>query len=195
MEMANVHSLRPGSFWFSARADADAATVRSAARLVASGVCVVTVGSGETRAGMTAVSVSLISTEPAALLVCLNRASADYRAFTQSSAFAVNVLGGDQREIAHQFTGNSEVTAIRRDECRWLPLADGLSCLADCAAVFDCELEETIVRGDTAMVIMRVRRAAVGSVSDALVRWRGVYDQLGWSRDEISRAVGLAPGR
>ncbi len=195
MEMANVHSLRPGSFWFSARADADAATVRSAARLVASGVCVVTVGSGETRAGMTAVSVSLISTEPAALLVCLNRASADYRAFTQSSAFAVNVLGGDQREIAQQFTGNSEVTAIRRDECRWLPLADGLSCLADCAAVFDCELEETIVRGDTAMVIMRVRRAAVGSVSDALVRWRGVYDQLGWSRDEISRAVGLMPGR
>jgi len=59
--------------------------------------------------------------------------------------------------------------------------------------VFECETEEIIERHANAMVIGRVRRAAIGNGSGALVRWRGVYDQLGWSQDEIARAVGLRP--
>ena len=60
--------------------------------------------------------------------------------------------------------------------------------------MFECEAEETIERHGGAIVVARVRRALIGGGSGALVRWRGVYDQLGWSQDEISRAVGLAPG-
>jgi hypothetical protein len=37
-----------------------------------------------------------------------------------------------------------------------------------------------------------VRRQGGGG---ALVYWRGDYDQLGWSQDEMSNAVGLAAGR
>ena len=60
--------------------------------------------------------------------------------------------------------------------------------------MFECEPEETIERRAGAIIVARVRRALIGGASGALIRWRGVYDQLGWSRDEISRAVGLAPG-
>ena len=43
-----------------------------------------------------------------------------------------------------------------------------------------------------AIVIGRVRRVLVGDGSGALIRWRGAYDQVGWSKDEIARAVGLS---
>ena len=192
MGSTNVHCLRPPSAQ-SARATADDATILAAARQVASGVSVVTVGAGEERAGLTAVSVSLLSADPAALLVCVNRARPGYSAFARSRRFAVNVLGGDQREIAHHFTGFRDASdAGRFDIGRWLLLADGLSCLADCAAVFECEIEEIMDRHANAVVIGRVRRALTGGGS-ALVRWRGVYDQLGWSQNEILRAVGLRP--
>jgi flavin reductase (DIM6/NTAB) family NADH-FMN oxidoreductase RutF len=168
---------------------AEEAAIRAAARHLATGVAVVTWDAGDLRAGLTATSVSLLSAEPATLLVALGRPPAA-NAFAQSGRFAVNVLGGDQREIAEQFAGFDHTTG----EVRWLALADDLPCLADCAAVFECEAEETIERHGGAIVVARVRSALIGGGSGALVRWRGVYDQLGWSRDEISRAVGLAPG-
>ena len=107
----------------------------------------------------------------------------------------MNVLGGDQREIAERFAG---LAADKPGESsfagRWQPFAAGLACLADCAAALACETEDIIERHDSAIVIGRVRFAVVGSGSGALVRWRGVYDQLGWSQHEIMRAVGLRPG-
>jgi flavin reductase (DIM6/NTAB) family NADH-FMN oxidoreductase RutF len=193
MGSTNIHCL-PSRPFPPALARADEAMIRIAARQVASGVSVITVGSGEASAGLTALSVSLLSADPATLVLCLNRASAGYAAFTRSSRFAVNVLGGDQREIAEHFAspgveGGSGSFGIGR----WLQLAADLSCFADCAAVFECDIEEILERHANAIVIGRVRRALMGGGSGALVRWRGVYDQLGWTQSEILRAVGLRP--
>ena len=191
MDSTNVHRLPSRSSLPTGQADA--ATIRAAARQVASGVGVITVASGEGRAGLTALSLSLLSADPPALVLCVPGAAASYPVLARSSRFAVNVQGGDQREIAEQFSGLAGATDRSFDVGRWLPLADGLAGLADCAAVFECETEEIIERHANAMVIGRVLRAAIGNGSGALVRWRGVYDQLGWSQDEIARAVGLRP--
>ena len=192
MGSTNIRSL-PSQSCLHAPIQADDATIRAAARQVASSVSVVTLGSGSARAGLTALSVSLLSADPATLVLCVKRASAGYAAFARSSRFAVNILGGDQREIAEHFVGSAdELIGGSFDVGRWLPLAEGLDCLADCAAVFECEIEEIMERGANAIVIGRVRRALIGGGS-ALVRWRGSYDQLGWSQNEILRAVGLRP--
>ena len=193
MGLANVRSLRPG-FFEPPRVAADDGAIWAAARQVATGVAVVTWGAGEARAGLTAASVSLLSAEPATFLVTLNRAAGPCPALARWGRFALNVLGGDQREIAEHFAGFADTAGAGPFQAgRWLTLADDLSCLADCAAVFECEAEETIERHGRTIVFASVRRAVIGAGSGALVRWRGVYDQLGWSRDEISRAVGLAP--
>jgi flavin reductase (DIM6/NTAB) family NADH-FMN oxidoreductase RutF len=185
--------MHPVSFQ-TAGVEAEEAAIRAAARQLATGVAVVTWGVGEARAGLTAASVSLLSSDPATLLVALRRPSAASAPFAASRRFAVNVLGGDQRDIAEHFAGFADPAGAARFEVGgWLALADDLSCLADCAAVFECEAEETIERAVGSIVVARVRRALIGGGSGALVRWRGVYDKLGWSRDEISRAVGLAP--
>ena len=172
----------------------DEATIRAAARLVASAVSVISVGAGETLAGLTALSVSLMSIDPPTLVLCVHRAARGYAALARSSRFAVNVLGGDQREIAEHFAGRADEAGGSPFDGRWQPFADGLSRLAECAAALECEREDIIERRADAIVIGRVRRAVVGSGSGALVRWRGVYDQLGWSQHEIMRAVGLQPG-
>jgi hypothetical protein len=46
---------------------------------------------------------------------------------------------------------------------RWLQLAGDLSCFADCAAVFECDIEEILERPANAIVIGRVRSALMGA--------------------------------
>jgi len=57
----------------------------------------------------------------------------------------------------------------------------------------DCAVEEIIERHTHAIVIGRVKDIAVSDGAGALVYWRGGFDQLGWSQEELSRAVGLTP--
>ncbi len=175
-------------------AEATEKTFRDAMRQLAGGVCVVTVGAHEERTGLTATSVTSLCADPPTLLVCVNRESSSYQALTRCGVFAVNVLAADQREVAERFGGGSALKGSQRYQGgRWLVLATGVRCLADAAAVFECEVDERIERHTHAIVIGRVRHVLVGTGSGALVRWRGAYDQVGWSADEISRAIGLSP--
>jgi flavin reductase (DIM6/NTAB) family NADH-FMN oxidoreductase RutF len=168
---------------------------RDAMRQLARSVCLITLGSGEERTGLTAMSVSSLSAEPPTLIVCVNRASPSYPALTRLGVFAVNVLSADQREFAERFASGSSLGREERyQDGRWLTLPSGAHCLADSNAVFDCEVEEQIERHDHAIVIGRVRSVLAGGGSGALVHWRGAYDQVGWSGEEIARAIGLSPG-
>ncbi len=174
--------------------EAREATFREAMLRLPSGVSILTVGAGPERTGLTATSVTPLSAEPPTLLVCIDRAAANYAALMGSEAFAVNVLAADQRELAELFVhGAGFPEAEGAQDGRWLVLPSGTSCLADSVAVFDCTIEERIERHAHAIVIGRVRRALTGGASGALVLWRGAYDQVGWSADEISRAIGLSP--
>jgi len=175
-------------------AEATEKTFREAMRQLAGGVSVVTVGAHEERTGLIATSVTSLCADPPTLLVCVKRDSSSYQALTRFGFFAVNVLAADQREVAERFGGRSALKGSQRYRGgRWLVLPSGVCRLADAAAVFECEVEECIERHTHAIVIGRVRHVLVGSGSGALVRWRGAYDQVGWSTDEISRAIGLSP--
>ena len=165
---------------------------REAMRQLASGVCLLTSGSGDERSGLIATSVSSLSADPPTLLVCVDRASSSYGALQSYGEFAVSVLGADQREIADRFAAGSSLRgADRFRDWRWRVLPGGACYLAGSVAVFDCEALERIERHAHAIVIGHVRRVLIGDGSGALVRWRGLYDQVGWSRDEIAQAVGL----
>jgi flavin reductase (DIM6/NTAB) family NADH-FMN oxidoreductase RutF len=170
-------------------------TFRDAMRQLARSVCLITLGSGDERTGLTATSVSSLSAEPPTLLVCVDRASPSYPVLTRLGVFAVNVLSADQREFAERFASGSDLSrAERYRDGRWLALPSGAHCLADSIAVFGCDIEERIERHAHAIVIGRVRCVLAGGGSGALVHWRGTYDQVGWSDEEVARAIGLSPG-
>jgi flavin reductase (DIM6/NTAB) family NADH-FMN oxidoreductase RutF len=163
-------------------------------RQLASGISVVTHGAGEHRTGLTATSVSSLSAEPPTLIVCVNRSASLYQQLGSGDLFGVSVLGAEHAEIAERFAGRSGLNRAERfREGRWISTHDGVSLLADAIAAFECETEEIIERHSHAIVIGRVRLATHKSADNALLYWRGAYDSIGWSADEISRAIGVTP--
>jgi flavin reductase (DIM6/NTAB) family NADH-FMN oxidoreductase RutF len=167
---------------------------REAMRHLPAGVCVISVGAGAERSGMTATSVSSLSIEPPTLLVSVNRSSSSYGALTRHPAFGVNVLAAGHHAVADAFAGrDGEQGGNRYAAGRWITLSSGVRVLRDAVAAFDCEVEERIERHTHAIVIGRVRGLIAPGGPSALLYWRGQYDQLGWTEEEISRAVGLRP--
>ena len=174
---------------------APADAFRTAMRHLVSGVSLITHGEGRAKTGMTATSVSSLSSEPPTLLVCVNRNASIYRGLKPGEGFGISVLSADQSEAADAFAGRTGLQGAERfRHGRWLTTRDGVDLLAGALATFDCEVEETIERHTHAIVIGRVRQAFAGESGGALLYWRGAYDQLGWRADEVSRAVGLTPG-
>jgi flavin reductase (DIM6/NTAB) family NADH-FMN oxidoreductase RutF len=170
------------------------AIFKDAMRHMPSGVCVVTCGAGDERTGMTANSVSSLSVDPPTMLVSVNRASSSYPALARSRVFGVNVLASEHRDVANRFAGrDGEQGAERYAGRRWFTLNSGVWLLSGAVAAFDCEVEEVIERHTHAIVIGRVVGLVVPGGPSALVYWRGDYDQLGWSHEEVSRAIGLTP--
>jgi len=174
--------------------EADGDAFRAAMRQLASGICLITQNVNGGPAGMTATAVASLSLDPPTLIVCVNRAASIYPGLTPGAAFGVSVLGGDHREFADRFAGRTgENGAERFREGRWRIAPNGAPLLADALAALACEVEEIVERNTHAIVIGRVRHAAAASGGGALLYWRGVYDQLGWSDDELARATGRSP--
>jgi len=175
-------------------AEASESTFRDAMRQLARGVAIVTFGAGGDRAGFTATSVTSLSSDPPSLIACIHVGSSSYSALRRSFAFAVSLLAADQQEYAEHFAGRSGLQGSNRYQGGpWRLLPSGVFCLASSIAAFDCEIEDRIEKHTHALLIGRVRHIFRGTGSGALVYWRGGYDQVGWSDDQIARATGLSP--
>jgi flavin reductase (DIM6/NTAB) family NADH-FMN oxidoreductase RutF len=149
---------------------------RSAMRWLASGVSVVTAGTGEERTGMTVASLASLSVEPPSLLVCVNRASSTWPVLQRHWSFAVNILRASHRGIAERFSGRESLKgAARYTGADWTTLASGSPILSDALAAIDCEIEEVLERHSHAIVIGRVLAVHLGEATEALTYWRGDY--------------------
>jgi flavin reductase (DIM6/NTAB) family NADH-FMN oxidoreductase RutF len=167
---------------------------REAMRHLPGGVSVISVGRGESRTGLTATSVSSLSLDPPTILVSINRSSSSFPVLLEHRSFGVNVLSAGHRDVADRFAGRDGAQGVQRYEgARWLTLSTGTPLLEDAVVALDCEVEELIERHSHAIVIGRVQGVRLNGGPSALVYWRGEYDQLGWTQEEISRAVGLVP--
>jgi flavin reductase (DIM6/NTAB) family NADH-FMN oxidoreductase RutF len=174
--------------------DADPEAFRLAMRQLASGVSIVTLGEGDARNGLTATSVSSLSADPPTLIVCVNRSASLYPRLTKGERIGVSVLAAEHSEYADAFAGRAALKGSDRfRDGRWATTAGGVSILVDAIAAFECEIDELVERGSHAIVIGRVLTAHARPACGALIYWRGAYDQVGWSADQISRAVGVTP--
>jgi flavin reductase (DIM6/NTAB) family NADH-FMN oxidoreductase RutF len=169
-----------------------AASFRLAMRQLASGVCLVTHGAGAARTGLTATSVSSLSLDPPTLIVCVNKSASLFSQLRRGDAFGVSVLGAQHAEFADRFAGRAGLKGAERfAEGDWLETPAGVNLLADALAGLECEAEEVIERHTHAILIGRVTSAAPHPSEGALLYWRGGYDRIGWSAEEVSRAIGL----
>lgn len=165
---------------------------RQAMRQLAGGVSVITVGEGADRTGLTATSVTSLSTEPPTLIVCIDRASSSWPLLEKYGHFGVNFLGEEHREIADRFAGRGGVKgAARYDGAEWETIASGAPILRNAHAAIDCEVEETILRHSHAIIIGRVLAARTSEGQHPLVYWRGGYGQF---RGLPTGSIGIRSG-
>ena len=82
---------------------ADGRAFRRCLGQFATGVTVMTAQHADARAGMVVNSFAALSLEPPLVLWSIRRASGSLPVFTQAGHFAVNVLAGDQMEVANLF--------------------------------------------------------------------------------------------
>jgi flavin reductase (DIM6/NTAB) family NADH-FMN oxidoreductase RutF len=157
-------------------------------------VSVVTFQRGADWFGVTATSVSFLSVEPPTLLISFDCAARLSPATMPQAPFGVSVLAASHAEIADRFGRGALVEASSDDfEGSWVTSASGVVLRSDAVAALECEAEEIIDRHGRAIVIGRIRDVFKIGGSGALVYWRGVYNSIGWTDEEVRRAVGLFP--
>ena len=111
-------------------------------RHFAVGVTIITGGHGAERAGLTATAVCSVTADPPRLVVFVNKNVFASDVILNSGALCVNVLAGDQEEVAKAFAGMiKEVHGDARFGFgEWSELATGAPCLDAALANFDCRV-------------------------------------------------------
>ena len=105
-------------------------------------------------------------------------------------------LCAHQEDVAARFAGRGGIKGPERYEGSvWQVNATGVSVLADALATFDCEVEDLLERHSHVIVIGRVRSVVRPGGSGALLYWRGEFDQIGWTYEQVNRACGVQPIR
>src|SRR5690606_27635684 len=94
-----------------------------------------------------------LSLEPPLVLWSIRRASGSLPVFTQAEHFAVNVLAGDQVDVANRFAASG---VDKFAATQWAPGSTGSPVLAGTVATLECAREQVLDGGDHLIVIGRV---------------------------------------
>ncbi|HEY1428613.1 MAG TPA: flavin reductase family protein [Candidatus Tumulicola sp.] len=116
------------------------AQFRAAMRHVPSAVTIVTsLRHGEPR-GLTLTAFASVSVDPPALLICVNREARSYLYISESKVFCLNLLSGEQRDLAERFSG--KVRERQFETVDYASDVTGSPVLAGSIAHFDCRVLE-----------------------------------------------------
>jgi len=127
------------------------------------GVTVVTsVREGEPR-GLTVSAFSSVSIDPPLVLICINREARSYLFISESKVFCVNILSGDQQQLAERFASK-----IRQNQFEGVPYevgVTGAAIISGTVAHLECEVAEEHHAGTHSIFIGRVISCASRSGS------------------------------
>ncbi len=171
------------SFWPRAAAQdrplpVDGATFREALGCFASGVTVVTAGTGEGRvAGLTANAFTSVSLDPPLVLVCIAHGSRSVEELRRARRFAVHVLRSDQLDEARAFARPGEAK-LAQAGLIWSER--GIPTLRRYLALIECELAAEYDGGDHGIFLGRVLGLDIGAAPhEPLTFFRGRLGALG----------------
>ncbi len=155
----------------------DVGQFKSALKLWASGVTVVTAHSGQQGPkGMTATSFSSVSIEPPQILVCLNQNTDTGALVLEQKQFAVNMLGSEQQHASNQFAGGGSQQE-RFAGAGWEAGENGAPLLTDALASLECRVVDQVLAGTHWIVIGEVLKVVCRS-GEPLLYYNGAYRQL-----------------
>tara|TARA_A100001391_G_scaffold48774_4_gene29060 strand:+ start:54246 stop:54782 length:537 start_codon:yes stop_codon:yes gene_type:complete len=160
------HAVDTGDVANLTMSDFDALEFRSALGRFATGVTIVTtVDAAGERYGVTANSYNSVSLDPPLVLWSLAKTSRSIEAFEGCKAFAVHILGAHQEELAMRFASPAADKFAGLDVHAGL---HGVPLFEECAAHFECTLENRFEGGDHVIFLGRVEHFARGDAAPLL---------------------------
>lgn len=128
---------------------------RSAMRRLASTVTIVTSTGPEGRSGMTATAVTSLTTDPPALLVCVNRSASLHASLHMQSLFCINLLNPDHAELSFAF-GGRVAPEQRFDFGNWAEDDGGTPYLLDAQANLFCSVDAMLDYGTHTIFVGKI---------------------------------------
>lgn len=108
--------------------------------------------------GLTVNSFTSVSLDPPLVSVCVGHSSTSHDRLVASPGFSVNILAGDQFDVAMRFA--REPSEGRFDEVEWERSTLGSPILDGSLGWLDCSVERVITIGDHSVLLGRVEHAA-----------------------------------
>lgn len=155
--------------------------LRNVMREYPTGVTIVTAASDGEWFGGTMNSFTSVSLDPPLIAVFIGTKSRTAQAILKSKAFAVNILSGDQEDLAGKFARDSvddkfkgvQVKTGRND----VPL------ITDSLAVLQCDLYMREEIADHVMIVGEVRESSLNGAPDALLYCDRNFQKLKLNRE------------
>lgn len=151
-----------------------AADFRGAMRRLASGVAIVVGQGGDAPVGMAATSITSLTMDPPAVLVCVNQTAGLHACLSPGCAISVNLLSRHQRDVSSAFGG-----AVAREDRfgvgQWTDDAHGLPMLEDAQANLACTIDNIMPYGSHSIVVARVNAVRLSDAIEPLIYQDGAY--------------------
>jgi flavin reductase (DIM6/NTAB) family NADH-FMN oxidoreductase RutF len=147
---------------------------RAAMRRLAASVSIVVAKGEGGPIGMAATSITSLTVDPPAVLVCVNRSAGLHALLVPTAPLSVSLLSRSQKDVSFAFGGG----VPREDRFKsgdWFDGANGLPALTGAQANLECVIDTMLAYGTHSIVIARVLRAAVSDTVEPLIYQDGAY--------------------
>jgi flavin reductase (DIM6/NTAB) family NADH-FMN oxidoreductase RutF len=150
------------------------AQFRAAMRRLAASVSIVVAKGDDGPVGIAATSITSLTVDPPAVLVCINRTTSLHALLVPTAPLSINLLARNQREVSAAFGGGTP----REERFKigtWVEGPVGLPQLEGAQANLDCVIDAMLAYGTHSIVIARVLAAKVSDDVDPLIYRDGGY--------------------
>lgn len=147
---------------------------RAAMRRLAASVGIVVAMSDSGPVGMAATSVTSLTVDPPAVLICVNRATVLHALLVPTAPLSVNLLSRHQHDVSAAF-GGGLAHEERFKVGEWREGGNGLPALTDAQANLSCVIDAMLAYGTHSIVIARVLHAVVSDEVAPLIYQDGAY--------------------
>jgi flavin reductase (DIM6/NTAB) family NADH-FMN oxidoreductase RutF len=142
-----------------------------------SGVCVVTVATGEQKLGLTIGSFVSVSLSPPLVGFAVSREAAMHELLREAGGCAISLLSANQESLAQHFARGVPPIAM------WHKIGmeagtNGAPLLVGALGWLECTIQQEVGAGTHTFFVCDVRRVELGEDAPALVRARGEYTSV-----------------
>lgn len=156
-------------------ASADVTTdFRGAMRRLASGVAIVVARGADGPVGMAATSVTSLTMDPPAILVCVNQSAGIHPSLTPGCPISVNILSRHQHGVSAAF-GGAVAREKRFEVGQWSIDDHGLPMLDEAQANLACTIDSIMPFGTHSIVVAQVDAVRLSAAVEPLIYQDGVY--------------------